>query len=1818
MKNRTGRFLVIILTAAIVFLFSGCPNNLVDTIEKEVEVVVTPPSVKNIYPAASATSVSSDSQISVTFTKNIDQTTVNSASFIVKDSFGNATSGIYSVSNDTVTFTPNNLYYDASYTITITGAILDVDGNPLTENFSWDFSTEKAPSNLKPVIRDFQIDNGKSITNSSVIALEIDAEDYNGERTGMQYRYHLVTDSSWSSWADLNDGFISISETITPGGTDAETFTFEAEVRDKNMVYSDIYATSIIYKTSPPGIDASVSNPVPGSVVPSNQSYVDVVFDSEMDPGSISSSTVYVSKGINKISTVEYTLINNNRGVRFSTFELGGSTYFFEQNTDYTVFVAGTVSDVAGNQIGNDLSYSFSTGTAVDTSAPEGEVVLNLDSSEFNATPANSFDLEIKAVDDYNGVRAVKIWGDNDGTLPLFESDASWKLYTEGSTTPGLIDYMSYNANFGNGNWVLNNIDGDYYIFYKFIDFAGNESSTPGRVRISLDTTNPVLNGIQIDSGTGYSNSENDKINIIIDADDLQSGLKEMWISSEASSTSNPPASGSGTWQAWNSLTTDYSLSSGEGMYYVYGEVRDYVTRVSGVGYSSIILDHTKPSVSFSDTDRQEVNSASLQTVTIADEHPASSPAAWQIPSGMGTYQWEQLSGPGTLEFYSDSACNNPDSTIPSPYIKASKSDGSEDGTYEIKLTASDNAGNSSYGTVEFVWDTVDPGDIGIITAYNADGSELTTSNENSGPWVYTPTAQPYATWTATTGADFYTIIPNNDTTNPNSSSSPRYWDDPSLDWNDSATYSGSYIKSDNPIVSAPAPNNPGDNDGPVYLYVAAWDNAGNRSNRTSNQYVKFWIDTLSPVVENISVLPPSNSSLSIDYDYSDSSGYGRVYDQRTSDDPGFPGTQGSGIESYLWEQSSGSGTLSISNASTLTPTVSAASDGSEDGQYELKLTVTDKAGNAGTGYVSFIWDTTAPAQPNVTGINHTPSTSPIWAWNPAGGGNGHYRYKLERIQRDWESLGGGYSGSPTQVFDWVDSTATSYSASGLDDKYEYTLYVQESDEAGNWSASASQSIWIDTDYTSEPAITRDGNYLRNAGDRTVTWNWTTGLGNPANERYRYKLLASNSSEVISWTILSDNVSTLTINFATYSGGLSDDTYTLVVEEYNIDSSIWVGKEANSSVEIDATAPGIPVFNYNTGADTTGEAPSYKLTKNTTPYFRWQSGGEGNGNYRWSFDNSTWTNTSVYYYTASLSEGTYTFYVQERDDAGNWSASATYNLEIDTTAPTLSSILLKNKSTNAVDSTSYTVGTVIDIDVSGSGTNSTTYTSNDIQYMRFWNSGGSKFTYNYNSTQSGWNFSNGGGNADDGYKYVYCELIDYAGNVSVSRYDGITLDTVPPSVSSFNINNSTDTTTTTSSVTLNSSYSGANYMRISTDNGSHWSGWYTASTAKAWTLSTANGYSGYGAKKVTIQFSDYAGVYSRDSVTGQASHYTQVDDSIFYGSPIIGYANKGTYKTGTIYTYYQNFASDTGSANTYYIYYAYSPTGTKYYKGSTTSSSYYKNTYATGNLYYLFVRVYNPDIGYSNYSSYTPGFSSDITVIYDDDDTTDTSLASSIKSLLQSDLTSYSAISGTMPSWTVTLVPEDIISSTYTSEENIVYGDPIIVTPSSASVYGSAGKTRNIAAAGHGIVGMAFYGGLKLFETISTNYAPWGFTDQQPDEICFGNTYSYVADKYFMYTWRYGNSVWTSPLTSTSIPTSTSEDKVQIGYSDATLNERGLILTGNPTDGFIYGRSENYTDRYPVVRQGRFLYYGYDGLWTRAYTGKVYFVNLIARMDYGF
>lgn len=175
---------------------------------------------------------------------------------------------------------------------------------------------------------------------------------------------------------------------------------------------------------------------------------------------------------------------------------------------------------------------------------------------------------------------------------------------------------------------------------------------------------------------------------------------------------------------------------------------------------------------------------------------------------------------------------------------------------------------------------------------------------------------------------------------------------------------------------------------------------------------------------------------------------------------------------------------------------VTTATQAGGDGTYFLHVQARDDSGNASAVVtVHAILDNTAPAAPavSVAGLVHT--ATPTWTWTSGGGGgNGRFRYQLE-----------GTAGG------WTETTALSFVPPAALSEGTHTLYVQERDVAGNWSAAGSSATEVDAFCTVTYTVDGHGNLtgaltqaVPYGGSATavsataetgyVFWGWNDGL----------------------------------------------------------------------------------------------------------------------------------------------------------------------------------------------------------------------------------------------------------------------------------------------------------------------------------------------------------------------------------------------------------------------------------------------------------------------------------------------------------------------------------------------------------------------------------------------------------------------------------------------------------------------------------------------------------------------------------------------------
>ncbi|NJL58719.1 MAG: hypothetical protein HC887_02775, partial [Desulfobacteraceae bacterium] len=152
----------------------------------------------------------------------------------------------------------------------------------------------------------------------------------------------------------------------------------------------------------------------------------------------------------------------------------------------------------------------------------------------------------------------------------------------------------------------------------------------------------------------------------------------------------------------------------------------------------------------------------------------------------------------------------------------------------------------------------------------------------------------------------------------------------------------------------------------------------------------------------------------------------------------------------------------------------------------------------------NIVVDGIAPNAPIISGIEKTYNSKPVWIISSGGGGNGTFRYKINDSNLDI----GAMTKTSSVPFDYQPSTDLT---PGI-----YTLYVQERDDAGNWSDMNSAPIEV----VSMPAK----KILVNPGYLFITESG-------ASEKFTVRLAAKPDSDV-RIGISSDNTAACKVSMA--------------------------------------------------------------------------------------------------------------------------------------------------------------------------------------------------------------------------------------------------------------------------------------------------------------------------------------------------------------------------------------------------------------------------------------------------------------------------------------------------------------------------------------------------------------------------------------------------------------------------------------------------------------------------------------------------------------
>jgi len=135
-------------------------------------VDITSPTVNSTDPANNTIGVAIDHQIAATFNEPMDQTTITTSTFSLKQGL-NLVAGTVSYTATTATFVAtSNLEYNKIYSGTITTGVKDLAGNAMVSDRTFTFTTIEAPDVILPTVNStVPLSNAIDVASNTTIAL---------------------------------------------------------------------------------------------------------------------------------------------------------------------------------------------------------------------------------------------------------------------------------------------------------------------------------------------------------------------------------------------------------------------------------------------------------------------------------------------------------------------------------------------------------------------------------------------------------------------------------------------------------------------------------------------------------------------------------------------------------------------------------------------------------------------------------------------------------------------------------------------------------------------------------------------------------------------------------------------------------------------------------------------------------------------------------------------------------------------------------------------------------------------------------------------------------------------------------------------------------------------------------------------------------------------------------------------------------------------------------------------------------------------------------------------------------------------------------------------------------------------------------------------------------------------------------------------------------------------------------------------------------------------------------------------------------------
>lgn len=338
--------------------------------------LISPPEVISVHPTPDSTDVSPNAFVLARFNQQMDPSSFSWDSIVIEDDFQNGYYGEIDVEGDIVVFRPYAWLEEyAHYTVRISGGVASLLGQSIGNDYTWSFTTgELGPPKVMFTI---PAPGQASVALDTTVTVLFD-----------QWMDSWSIDTS--SFYLQDDSAQPVSGYTSAGGYTAEfipdnplevdrsyTATLTTDIQSQyglwlEQDYSWTFTTGEVLPDAP--VILAV-DPQPASTYAAANTVVQVLFDRELDPESVSFDTITVRDSSDNPVPGDVEL--EDRVVRFIPW------FWFGAET-YTATVAGSIRSREGAELGSPYSWSF---TPLDTTAPPRVVFTLPEANEEDVDP---------------------------------------------------------------------------------------------------------------------------------------------------------------------------------------------------------------------------------------------------------------------------------------------------------------------------------------------------------------------------------------------------------------------------------------------------------------------------------------------------------------------------------------------------------------------------------------------------------------------------------------------------------------------------------------------------------------------------------------------------------------------------------------------------------------------------------------------------------------------------------------------------------------------------------------------------------------------------------------------------------------------------------------------------------------------------------------------------------------------------------------------------------------------------------------------------------------------------------------------------------------------------------------------------------------------------------------------------------------------------------------------------------------------------------------------------------------------------------------